>query len=122
MTADQQNKMRGVYPKLGKLRASLEAKNMSPEKIGKEIQLFIENGLIDLLNDEQKNKYFTLKESLNIKKVFKLVDGEHKQVDLVTGLNSGGYTEIIKGELNEGDQVISKITVETSQKKALRLF
>ena len=46
----------------------------------------------------------------------------HKQVDLVTGLNSGGYTEIIKGELNEGDQVISKITVETSQKKALRLF
>ena len=122
MTAEQQNKMRGVYPKLGKLRASLEAKNMSPEKIGKEIQLFIENGLIDLLNDEQKNKYFTLKESLNIKKVFKLVDGEHKQVDLVTGLNSGGYTEIIKGELNEGDQVISKITVETSQKKALRLF
>jgi len=70
----------------------------------------------------KKNKYFTLKESLNIKKVFKLVDGEHKQVDLVTGLNSGGYTEIIKGELNEGDQVISKITVETSQKKALRLF
>ena len=122
MTSDQQNKMRSVYPKLGKLRASLELKNMSPEKIGKEMQLFIENGLIDVLTDEQKNKYFTLKESLNIKKVFKLVDGEHKQVDLVTGLNSGGYTEIIKGELNEGDQVISKITVETSQKKALRLF
>ena len=122
MTSDQQNKMRGVYPKLGKLRASLEAKNMSPEKIGKEIQLFIENGLIDVLTDEQKNKYFALKESLNIKKVFKLVDGEHKQVDLVTGLNSGGFTEIIKGELNEGDQVISKVTVETTQKKALRLF
>ena len=68
-----------------------------------------------------KDWYSTL-EFLNIKKVFKLVDGEHKQVDLVTGLNSGGFTEIIKGELNEGDQVISKITVETSQKKALRLF
>ena len=54
--------------------------------------------------------------------MFKLVDGEHKQVDWVTGVNSVGYTEIIKGELNEGDQVISKITVETSQKKALRLF
>ena len=90
--------------------------------IFKEIQLFIENGLIDVLNDEQKNKYFTLKESLNIKKVYKLVDGEHKQVDLVTGLNSGGFTEIIKGELNEGDQVISKVIVETTQKKALRLF
>ena len=122
MTSEQQNKMRGVYPKLGKLRASLEAKNMSPEKIGKEIQLFIENGLIDLLNDEQKNKYFTLKESLNVKKVYKLVDGKHEKIDLITGLNSGGFTEIIKGELEEGDQVISKVTVETSQKKALRLF
>ena len=105
-----------------RLRASLELKKMSPEKIGKEIQLFIESGLIDVLTDEQKNKYFTLKESLNIKKVYKLEDGEHKQVDLVTGLNSGGFTEIIKGELNEGDQVISKVTVETTQKKALRLF
>ena len=122
MTLDQQNKMRGVYPKLGKLRASLEAKNVSPEKIGKEIQLFIENGLLELLTDEQKNKYFTLKDSLNVKNVYKLVDGEHQKIDLITGLNSGGYTEIIKGELNEGDQVISKITIETTSKKALRLF
>ena len=122
MTSEQQNKMRGVYPKLGKLRASLEAKNLSPEKITKEIQLFIENGLIDVLTDEQKNKYFSLKESLNVKKVYKLVDGEHEKIDLITGLNSGGYTEIIKGDLNEGDQVISKITFETTSKKALRLF
>ena len=100
----------------------MDAKNVSPEKIGKEIQLFIENGLIDLLNDEQKNKYFNLKESLNVKKVFKLVDGKHEKIDLITGLNSGGFTEIIKGEIEEGDQVISKVTVETSQKKALRLF
>ena len=122
MTTDQQNKMRSVYPKLGKLRASLETKNLSPEKISKEIQLFIENGLIELLTDEQRNKYFALKESLNVKKVYKLVDGDHKKIDLITGLNSGGYTEIIKGELNEGDEVISKITVETTSKKALRLF
>ena len=33
---------------------------------------------IDVLTDEQKNKYFTLKESLNIKKVFKLA--HHQQV------------------------------------------
>ena len=122
MTSNQQNKMRSVYPKLGKLRASLEAKNLSPEKITKEIQLFIENGLIELLNDEQKNKYFALKESLNVKKVYKLVDGDHQKIDLITGLNSGGYTEIIKGELSEGDEVISKINVETTSKKALRLF
>ena len=47
MTADQQNKMRSVYPKLGKVRGSLEAKNLSPEKIRKEIQLYIENALVE---------------------------------------------------------------------------
>ena len=57
-----------------------------------------------------------------IKKVYKLIEGEHQQIDLVTGLNSGGYTEIIKGEIQEGDEVISKVIVETSEKKALRLF
>ena len=122
MTADQQNKMRSVYPKLGKVRGSLEAKNLSPEKIRKEIQLYIENALVELLTDEQRNKYFSLKESLNVKKVYKLVDSSHEQIDLVTGLNSGGYTEIIKGEIQEGDEVISKVIVETSEKKALRLF
>ena len=85
-------------------------------------RLYIENALVELLTDEQRNKYFSLKESLNVKKVYKLVDSSHEQIDLVTGLNSGGYTEIIKGEIQEGDEVISKVIVETSEKKALRLF
>ena len=122
MTTEQKNKMRGVYPKLGKVRESLSAKNLSPEKIRKEMQLYIENALIELLDEDQKNKYFSLKESLNVKKVYKLADGEYKKIELITGLNSGGYTEIIKGDLEEGDEVISKGIVKTSNKKALRLF
>ena len=122
MTTEQQNKMRGVYPKLGKVRDSLTAKNLSPEKIRKEMQLYIENALIELLSDEQKNKFFELKESLNVKKVYKLVDGEHQKTDLITGLNSGGYTEIINGEIEEGDEVISKVIIETSNKKLLDYF
>ena len=122
MTTEQNNKMRGVYPKLGKVRESLSAKNLSPEKIRKEMQLYIENALIELLDEDQKNKYFSLKESLNVKKVYKLVDGEHQKIELITGLNSGGYTEIIKGDVELGDEVISKVIVKTSNKKALRLF
>ena len=122
MTNEQNNKMRGVYPKLGKVRESLSAKNLSPEKIRKEMQLYIENALIELLDEDQKNKYFSLKESLNVKKVYKLVDGEHQKIELITGLNSGGYTEIIKGDVEVGDEVISKVIVKTSNKKALRLF
>ena len=41
MTTEQKNKMRGVYPKLGKVRESLSAKNLSPEKIRKEMQLYL---------------------------------------------------------------------------------
>ena len=74
------------------------------------------------LNEEQKAKFFSLKESLNVKSVYKLVDGEHEKIELITGLNSGGYTEIVKGDLEEGDDIISKVTVQTSSKKALRLF
>ena len=122
MTTEQKNKMRGVYPKLGKVRESLSAKNLSPEKIRKEMQLYIENALVELLDEDQKIKYFSLKESLNVKKVYKLADGEYKKIELITGLNSGGYTEIIKGDVEVGDEVISKVIVETSNKKALRLF
>ena len=50
MTDNQKNKMRGVYPKLGKVRDSLNAKNLSPEKIRKEMQLYIENALLELLS------------------------------------------------------------------------
>ena len=47
---------------------------------------------------------------------------KHQKIELITGLNSGGYTEIIKGDVEVGDEVISKVIVETSNKKALRLF
>ena len=57
-----------------------------------------------------------------LKKYTNLQMENMKKIDLITGLNSGGYTEIIKGDINEGDEVISKIIVETSNKKALRLF
>ncbi len=60
MTKDQQNKMRSVYPKLGKVRGSLEAKNLSPEKIRKEIQLYIENALVELLTDELLFHYYCI--------------------------------------------------------------
>ena len=66
MTTEQQNKMRGVYPKLGKVRV-INCKNLSPEKIRKEMQLYIENALIELLNDEQKNKFY-IKKLLMLKK------------------------------------------------------
>jgi hypothetical protein len=38
------------------------------------------------------------------------------------GLTAGGYTEILNSEFSEGDELISKIIINESTKKALRLF
>ncbi len=122
MTQEQQNKMRSVYPQLGKVRESLSAKNLSEEKIAKEMSLFIENSLIEILSDEQTSKYFSLKESLNLKKLYKIIDNKPTKIELITGLTAGGYTEIIQGDVKAGDEVISKVSIKTSEKKALRLF
>ena len=122
MSKEQQNKMRSVYPKLGKVRESLLAKNISQEKIAKEMALYIENALIELLTDEQTSKYYSLKQSLNVKKLYKIIDGNPKKIELITGLNASGFTEIIKGDVKMGDEVISKVLITKSEKKALRLF
>ena len=122
MTKEQQNKMRSVYPQLGKIRESLSTKNLSQDKIAKEMSLFIENSLIEILSDEQTSKYFSLKESLNLKKLYKIIDNKTTKIELITGLTAGGYTEIIQGDVKEGDEVISQVSIKTSEKKALRLF
>ena len=122
MTKEQQNKMRTVYPQLGKVRESLLAKNLSQDKIAKEMSLFIENSLIEILSDEQTSKYFSLKESLNLKKLYKIIDNKPTKIELITGLTAGGYTEIIQGDVKEDDEVISKVSIKKSEKKALRLF
>ena len=44
------------------------------------------------------------------------------KIEIFTGLTAGGYTEIIQGDVKEGDEVISKVSIKTSEKKALRLF
>jgi HlyD family secretion protein len=122
MTKEQQNKMRSVYPQLGKIRESLSTKNLSQDKIAKEMSLFIENSLIEILSDEQTSKYFSLKESLNLKKLYKIIDNKPTKIELITGLTAGGYTEIIQGDVKEDDEVISKVSIKKSEKKALRLF
>ena len=81
--------------------------------------------LVSLTSASIEVKYFSLKESLNVKKVYKLIDGENKKIDLITGLYSGGYTEIINGDLQEGDEVLVKVIgiekgkIRLSRKQAL---
>lgn len=122
LTKKQKNKMMSIYPQLGKKKEELANKGMSEEKISKQVSVFFESLFIEILSDEQKSKFFKLKKSMQIKKIYSLVNESPQEIKISTGLSAGGYTEIINGEIQNGDEIISKIVVNETIKKALRLF
>ena len=122
LSKEQQGKMRSIYPQLGKKKNELTSKGMSEEKVSKQVSEFFENLFVELLSEDQKTQFFNLKKSAEIKKIYKLVDGKTQELKISTGLKAGGYTEILNGEVNVGDEIISKVVINESAKKALRLF
>ena len=121
LTEQQRGKMMGIWPQLGKKKEELINKGMSEEKVGKQVNQFFESLFIKLLSDEQKFKFITLKSS-EIKSVYQLIDGKPQELKLSIGLKAGGFSEILNSQLNEGDELISKVIIKESTKKALRLF
>lgn len=121
LTKVQRGKMMSIWPQLGKKKEELTNKGMSEEKVSKQVNLFFENLFVELLTDVQKTKFYDLKSS-EVKNGYKLIDGNPKEIKLSIGLKAGGYTEILNDEVKEGDDFISKIIINESTKKALRLF
>ena len=121
LTEVQRGKMRSIWPQLGKKKEELTNKGMSEEKVGKQVNQFFENLFVKLLTDEQLSKFYILKSS-QIKNGYKLVAGKTEEFKFSIGLKAGGYTEILNSEVNEGDEFISKVIIDESSKKALRLF
>ena len=122
LSKEQQGKMRSIYPQLGKKKEELVNKGMPDEKVSKQVSIFFETLFVELLTDDQKNKFFKLKKSSEVKKIYKLIDGQTQEIRISTGLSAGGYTEILQGEVKEGDEIISKVVIKEAAKKALRLF
>ena len=122
LTNQQKGKMRSIYPQLGKKKEELTNKGMSEEKVTKQVGQFFENLFVEILSDEQKSQFYTLKNSSEIKNAYQLVDGKPLELKLSIGLKAGGYTEILNSEFSEGDEFISKVISNESTKKALRLF
>ena len=121
LTKVQRGKMMSIWPQLGKKKEELTNKGMSEEKVSKQVNLFFENLFVELLTDVQKTKFYDLKSS-EVKNGYKLIDGNPKEIKLSIGLKAGGYTEILNDEVKEGDDFISKVIINESTKKALRLF
>jgi HlyD family secretion protein len=122
LTKEQQGEMRGIYPQLGKKKQELNGKGMSEEKISKQVSQFFESLFVKLLSDKQKSQFYSLKKLSAIKNVYQLINEKPQEIKLSVGLKAGGYTEILDGEVSEGDKFISKVIINKSTKKALRLF
>ena len=122
LTKTQRGKMMSIYPQLGKKKDELTSKGIPDEKIAKQVGIFFEGLFVELLDEKQKSKFFKLKKSMQIKKMYKLIDGNIEEIKITTGLSAGGYTEIVGGENKEGDEIISKVIIKETEKKALRLF
>lgn len=121
LTDVQRGKMRGIWPQLGKKKEELTNKGMSQQKVNKQVSQFFENLFIKLLTDKQLSKYNTLKSS-QTKNVYRMIDGKPEELKFSIGLKAGGYTEILNNDINEGDEFISKVIIDETTKKALRLF
>ena len=121
LTKKQRGEMMSIWPQLGKKKDELTSKGLSEDKVTKQVSQFFENLFIKLLSEEQLSKFNSLKSS-QIKKVYQMIDGKPEEFKLSVGLKAGGYTEILNSEVNEGDEFISKVIINESIKKALRLF
>ena len=121
LTKKQRGKMMSIWPQLGKKKEELTNKGMSEEKVSKQVNQFFEDLFVKLLTDEQLSKFYILKTS-QIKKVYQMTNGKPEELELSVGLKAGGYSEILNTEVNEGDEFISKVIINESTKKALRLF
>ena len=95
---------------------------MSEEKVTKQVSQFFDSLFVELLSDEQKSQFYSLKKSSEIKNAYQLVSGKLQELKLSTGLKAGGYTEILNEEVGAGDEFISKVIISENTKKALRLF
>ena len=121
LTKKQREKMMSIWPQLGKKKEELTSKGISEEKVSIQVNKFFQDLFVKLLTEEQLSKFYTLKSS-EVKNAYQIIDGKPKELKMSIGLNAGGYTEILNSEVKEGDEFISKVIINESTKKALRLF
>ena len=122
MSQEQRGKMRTIYPQLSKLRESLIAQNQPKDKVNKQVSAEFKKLLFNILTSEQQQKFKELENSNPVKTIYKYENNNLIELKVTTGLNAGGYTEIIKGDVEQGNQVITKVVVKQNKKQALRLF
>jgi len=115
LTGSQQNQVRVILADAREKLEALRRQDAPPEEIRRETQTQRErtrNVIATLLSPEQREKYVRFaaaQEGLSPLrgKVYVAAEKDKPQpVDLVLGISDGTFTEVVSGDLNNGQQVI----------------
>jgi HlyD family secretion protein len=124
LTGSQQNQVRVILADAREKLEALRRQDAPPEEIRRETQTQRErtrNLIATLLSPEQREKYVRFaaaQEGLSPLrgKVYVAAEKDKPQpVDLVLGISDGTFTEVVSGDLNNGQQVIIGVNPTASK-------
>jgi HlyD family secretion protein len=124
LTGSQQNQVRVVLADARETLEALRRQDAPPEEIRRETQTQRErtrNVIATLLSPEQREKYVRFaaaQEGLSPLrgKVYVAAEKDKPQpVDLVLGISDGTFTEVVSGDLNNGQQIIIGVNPTASR-------
>jgi len=124
LTGSQQNQVRVILADAREKLEALRRQDAPPEEIRRETQTQRErtrNVIATLLSPEQREKYVRFaaaQEGLSPLrgKVYVAAEKDKPQpVDLVLGISDGTFTEVVSGDLNNGQQVIIGVNPTASK-------
>jgi HlyD family secretion protein len=124
LTGSQQNQVRVILSEASEKLAALRRQDATPEEIRRETQTQqarTRNAVAALLSPEQRERYVRaadVQEGVSAQRGRVYVIGERgkpQPVDLVLGISDGTFTEVVSGDLNTGQQVITGVHLNASK-------
>jgi HlyD family secretion protein len=124
LTGSQQNQVRVILSEASEKLAALRRQDATPEEIRRETQTHqarTRNAVAALLSPEQRERYVRaadVQEGVSAQRGRVYVIGERgkpQPVDLVLGISDGTFTEVVSGDLNTGQQVITGVHLNASK-------
>lgn len=124
LTAPQQNQVRVILTEAREKLETLRRQDATPDEIRRETLALhgrTRKDLAALLSPEQREKYVRLaaaQEGNSARRGTVYVAGEKDEpqaVDLVLGIGDGTFTEVVSGNLGNGQQVIIGVNVSASK-------
>lgn len=115
LNEDQQSQLRAIFAKAREQIASLRRQGATPEDIRPEIERIRQRSrgiILQFLTPEQRLKFRQLIEARAASPVTRgrvwvlNQGGSPVSVDLMTGISDGSFTEVVRGNLQAGQQVI----------------